>query len=95
MEISNLLDAEFKTLVIRMLKEIIEYSNNIKKTQEEMKVILSEIRKNLQGTNSGGDEAENQINDLKHKDGKSIESEQQEEKRIQRNEARQRRQRSL
>ena len=42
-EITNSADAEFKTLVIRMLKEIIEYSNNIKKTQEEMKVILSEI----------------------------------------------------
>ena len=31
-----------------------------KKTQAEMKVILSEIKKNLQGTNSGVDEAENQ-----------------------------------
>ena len=30
MEISNLSDAEFKTLVIRMLKELIEYGNNIK-----------------------------------------------------------------
>ena len=32
--------------------------------------------------NSGEDEAENQINDLEHKEGKSIQSEQQEEKRI-------------
>ena len=31
MEISNLSDAEFKTLVIRMLKEIIGYCNRIKK----------------------------------------------------------------
>ena len=31
MEISNLSDAEFKTLVIRMLKELIVYFNNIKK----------------------------------------------------------------
>ena len=31
MEISNLLDTEFKTLVIRMLRELTEYSNNIKK----------------------------------------------------------------
>ena len=30
MEMSNLSDAEFKTLVIRMLKELIEYGNNIK-----------------------------------------------------------------
>ena len=57
MEITNLSDAEFKTLVIRVLKEITEYSNKIKKTQAEMKVTLSEIKKNLQSTNSGGDEA--------------------------------------
>ena len=31
-EITNLLHAEFKTLVIRMLKELNEYGNNIKKT---------------------------------------------------------------
>ena len=31
MEIANLSDAQFKTLVIRMLKELIEYGNNIKK----------------------------------------------------------------
>ena len=47
----------------------------MKKTQGEMKVTLSEIKKNLQGTNSGGDEAKNQINNLEHKDEKSIQSE--------------------
>ena len=47
MEISNLSDAEFKTLVIRMLEELSGYFNNIKKTQAEMKVTLSEIKKNL------------------------------------------------
>ena len=31
MEISNLSDPEFKTLVIRMLKELNEYFNSIKK----------------------------------------------------------------
>ena len=35
-----------------------------------MKVALSKIEKNLQGTNSGGDEAENQINDLEDKEEK-------------------------
>ena len=64
MKKSNLSDAEFKTLVIRMLKELTGYFNSIKKNNSEMKVTLSEIKKNLQGTNSGGDEAENQINDL-------------------------------
>ena len=37
MEVTNLSDAEFKTLVIRMLKELIGYSISIKKTQAEMK----------------------------------------------------------
>ena len=47
-EVNNLSDTEFKTLVIRMFKELTEYGNNIKKTQEEMKFTLSEIKKNLQ-----------------------------------------------
>ena len=38
MEISNLSDAEFKTLVIRMLKELSEDLSSIKKTQSEIKV---------------------------------------------------------
>ena len=63
MEISNLSDAQFKTLVTRKLQELTGYFKGIKKTQEEMKVALSEIKKNLPGTNSGRDEARNQIND--------------------------------
>ena len=51
-----------------------------------MKVTLSEILNNLQGTNSGGDEAENKINNLEHKEEINIQSEQQEGKRIQNNE---------
>ena len=74
-EITNLSDTEFKTLVIRMLKELIGYSNNIK---EEVKVTLSKILKNPQGTNSEGDEARIQINDLEHKKEISIQPEQQE-----------------
>ena len=80
MKITNLSDAEFKTLVIRMLKELTEYDNKIKKNQEEIKVTLSEIKKNLQGTIS--DEAKNQINNLECKEEINIQSEQQEEKRI-------------
>ena len=67
-----------------MLKEL-KYGKNIR---EEMKLTPSEIKKNLQGTNRREDEAENQINDLEHKEGKSIQSEQQEEKRLQKNEDR-------
>ena len=48
MEISNLSDAEFKTLVFRMLQELIGYFNSIKMIQAEMKVALSEIKKSLQ-----------------------------------------------
>ena len=47
-----------------------------------MKVALSEIKKNPRGSKTGGDEAEIQINDLEHKEEKSIQSKQQEEKRI-------------
>ena len=67
-EITNLADAEFKTLVIRMLQELIGYSKNIKKTQAAMKATLSEIKKNLQGTISGWEEAGIQITDLKDKE---------------------------
>ena len=35
MEASNVPDAEFKTLVIRMLKELIVHSNSIKKIQAD------------------------------------------------------------
>ena len=41
-EIAHLSDVDYKTLVIRMLRELIEYGKNIK---EEMKVTLSEIKK--------------------------------------------------
>ena len=40
-----------------------------------MKVTLSGIKKNLQGTNCEGDEAKIQINDVEHKEEKSIQSE--------------------
>ena len=45
MEISNLSDAEFKTLIIRMLKEVSEGLNSIKKIQSETKDTLIEIKK--------------------------------------------------
>ena len=64
MEISNLSDAEFKTLVIRMLKELSENLSNINKIQSETKGTLIETKNNLQGNNSRVNEAENQINDL-------------------------------
>ena len=74
MEISNLPDAEFKTLVIRMLKELSEDINSMKKIQSEMKVTLTEIKTNLQSNNSRMDEAENQINDWENMEEKSKQS---------------------
>ena len=59
MTISNLSHAEFKTLVIRMLMELSEDLNSIKKTQSEMKDSLIKIKNNLQGNNSRVDEDEN------------------------------------
>ena len=52
MEISHLSDAEFKTLVIRILKEISDDFSSIKKIQSEAKDTLIEIKNNLQGNNS-------------------------------------------
>ena len=57
MEKSNLSDAEFKTQVIRMLKELSEDLNSIKKVQSETKGTLIEIKNDLQGHNSRVDEA--------------------------------------
>ena len=85
MKISNLSEAEFKTLGIRMLKELIENFNNIKKIQLETKDSLIEIYNNLQGNNSRVDLAKNQIDDLECNEAKFHESEQQEEKRIRKN----------
>ena len=67
MEISNLSHAEFKTLVIKMFKELSEDLSSIKKIQSEMKDTLLEIKNNLQGSISRVDEARNQLNDLEHK----------------------------
>ena len=64
-EIANLSDAEFKTLVIRMLTEMTEYRH---KTEEEVKTLLRDIKKNPQGTNSEGKEARVQINNLEYKE---------------------------
>ena len=78
-ELANLSDVEFKTLLIRMLTEMIQCGCKI---QEEMKAIQSEIKESIQRTNSGGNEAKIQINNLKHKKQKNIQSEHQEEKRF-------------
>ena len=64
-EIYNISDAQFKTLVIRILTKLIEYGC---KTKEEMKATQSEIKQNIQGTNSEGKETRTQIKNLEEKE---------------------------
>ena len=66
-EIANLSDADFKTLVIRMLTEMVEYCP---KVEEKVKAMKNEIKKNIQETNSEGKEARIQINNLEQKKNK-------------------------
>ena len=56
-ERANLSDAEFKTLIIKMLTEMVEYGRKI---EEKVKAMESEIKKNIQGTNSEGKETRTQ-----------------------------------
>ena len=44
-DIANLPDAEFKTVIIRMLTEMVEYGHKIK---EGVKAMQSDIKKNKQ-----------------------------------------------
>ena len=44
-EIANLSDAEFKTLIVRILTEMVEYDC---KNKEKVKAMQSEIKKNIQ-----------------------------------------------
>ena len=46
-EIANISDALFKTLVVRMLTEIVQYGHKI---EEKVKAMKSEIKENAQGT---------------------------------------------
>ena len=82
-DIANLSDAEFKTLVIRMLTEMVEYGCKVK---EKVKAMKSEMKENVQGTNSGGKESGTQINSLDQKEETDIQPEQTEKTRIQKNE---------
>ena len=50
-EIANLSDTEFKTLVIRVLTEVVEYGHIL---EEKMKTMKSEIKENIEGTKVTG-----------------------------------------
>ena len=57
-EIASLSDVEFKTLVIRMLTEMVEYGCKI---EEKVKAMKSEIKESVQGTNNEEKETGTQI----------------------------------
>ena len=84
-EIANLSDAQFQTLVIRMLTELVEFGH---KLDEKMKAMLSEIKENIQGTNTEGKETRTQSNGLDQEEEINIWPEQNEETRILKNEER-------
>nr|KAF6462323.1 hypothetical protein HJG59_011354 [Molossus molossus] len=100
MEISNLTDAAFKTLLIRMLNEFSENLNELseglkslkkdqsamKDAQSEMKEALTEIKTNLHRFDSRVGKAKEQTINSEYKEANIIQSEQQKEKRIQKNE---------
>ena len=83
-QIANLSDAQFKTLVIRMLTELVEYGCKI---EEKVKAMKSEIKENVQRINSDGKETRTQINSLDQKEETNIQPELN-EKKIQKNEER-------
>ena len=64
-----------KALVIRMFTELVEYNSEL---DEKMKAMLSEIKENVQGTNSDGKETRTQINGVDQKEEINIQKEQNE-----------------
>ena len=84
-EIANLSDGEFKALVIKMPTDLIEFGWKMKK---QMRDTQSEIKQNIQGTNSDRKETRTQSNDLEQKKEINIYPEEKEETRIQKNEER-------
>ena len=64
-EIANLSDAQFKTLIIRKLTEMVEYDHEI---EEKVNAMKREIKENAQGTKSDGKETGTQINGLDQKE---------------------------
>ena len=85
-ETANLSDVESKTLVIRMLTEMIEYNHKMK---EEMKATQSEIKQKIyREPTVNGRKPRTQINNLEQKEEISIQPEQNKETRMQKNEER-------
>ena len=68
-----------------MLTELVEFGH---KLDEKMKAMLSEMKENVQGTNSDGKETGTEINGVDQKEERNIQPEKNEETRIRKNEER-------
>ena len=79
-ETANLSDAQFKTLVIRKLTELVEFGC---KLDEKIKTMLRETKENVQGTNSDRKETRTQINSMDQTEERNIQPEKNEETKIQ------------
>ena len=84
-EIANLSDAQFKTLVINMLTDLVE---SVRKPDEKMRPMLRETKENVQGTNSDAKETGTPINAVDQKEERNIQPEKNEETRTWKNEER-------
>ncbi|XP_053519497.1 citramalyl-CoA lyase, mitochondrial isoform X5 [Artibeus jamaicensis] len=82
-EIASLSDAQFKTLVIRILTELVDFSHKLEK---HMEAKLIEMNGNTKETNSKGKEIGTQIDGVDQKEEKNDQTEKNEETRIQKNE---------
>ena len=84
-QIVNLSDAQFKTLVMKTLTELVEF---VQKLDEKMKPMLRETKENVQGTNIDAKETGTQINGVDQKAERNLQPEKNEATRIQKNEER-------
>ena len=84
-ERANLSDAEFKTVVIKMITDMIDYG---RKMEDRVKAMQSEMKRKVRETDSEGKENGTQINDLEQKEELNIQPQQNEETRIQKHEDR-------
>ena len=82
-EIANLSDGEFKALVIKMLTDLIELGQKMKK---QMKDTHSEIKQNIQGTIRDGKETRTQSNNVEQREEINIHPDQNKETKIRKSE---------
>ena len=64
-QIANISDAQFKTLVVKTLTELVEFGG---KLDEKMKPMLRDTKENVQGTNSDVKETGTQIKEVDQKE---------------------------